>query len=112
MDVINMISNLCPDGSVPDARVVRPGFRSSVRDVTMVRAMLEFLGEMKREVLFTTTASTVGRRLRWRHPAGRGDHQRATGALNMLFQFEHVDLDSVGGHMNASGPTSRWTWRT
>jgi len=36
----------------------------------------------------------------------------ATGALNMLFQFEHVDLDSVGGHMNGKWAYKRWTCAT
>jgi len=108
MDVINMISKpFAQDGSVPDARVVRPGFlQPAFGMVTNGPRLLEFLGEMKREVLSHYDCITVGEAPLATTRQGVEITNEATGALNMLFQFEHVDLDSVGGHMNG-----KWAYK-
>ncbi|MBL8094699.1 MAG: alpha-glucosidase [Anaerolineales bacterium] len=98
MDVINMISK--PEG-LPDAPVVRPGFlQPGFQLVTNGPRLLEFLGEMKREVLSKYDCITVGEAPLATVRQGVEITNEETGSLNMLFQFEHMDLDSVGGHMN------------
>ncbi len=98
MDVINMISK--PTG-LPDAPVVRPGFlQPGFQLVTNGPRLLEFLGEMKREVLSQYDCITVGEAPMATVRQGVEITNEETGSLNMLFQFEHMDLDSVGGHMN------------
>jgi oligo-1,6-glucosidase len=59
--------------------------------------LLEFLAEMKREVLAKYDILTVGEA-----PGATTEHavqitDEEHGALNMLFQFEHVDLDIEAG---------------
>ena len=102
MDVINMISKpWAADGSLPDAPVVRPGFlQPGFGPVTNGPRLLEFLREMKREVLSHYDAITVGEAPLATVAQGLEITNEETGALNMLFQFEHMDLDSVGGHVN------------
>ncbi|MEY5099650.1 MAG: hypothetical protein RJA36_2369 [Pseudomonadota bacterium] len=101
MDVINMISKPWnADGSLPDAPVVRegflqPGFAMSCNGPRL----LEFLREMRREVLDHYDTITVGEAPLATVQQGREITHPETGALDMLFQFEHMDLDSVGGHV-------------
>jgi oligo-1,6-glucosidase len=103
MDVINMISKpWLADGSLPDAPVVRdgflqPGFAQSCNGPRLH----EFLAEMRREVLdHYPGCITVGEAPLATIEQGRALTHPESGALNMLFQFEHMDLDSVGGHVN------------
>ena len=102
MDVINMISKPWrADGSLPDAPVVGPGpLQPAFGMVCNGPRLLEFLREMRAEVLDHYPCLTVGE-----CPLATAEHGQAithpdTGALNMLFQFEHMDLDSLGGHVN------------
>jgi len=94
MDVINMISKL---PGLPDAPVVTPDrYQPAGPYSTHGPRLLEFLAEMKREVLSHYDILTVGET-----PLATPDRAAAitneqTGALNMLFQFEHVDLDAGG----------------
>jgi oligo-1,6-glucosidase len=102
MDVINMISKPhASDGSLPDAPVVRAGFlQPAFGMVTNGPRLLDHLGEMKREVLSRYDCITVGEAPLATTRQGVDITNEETGSLNMLFQFEHMDLDSVGGHMN------------
>jgi oligo-1,6-glucosidase len=102
MDVINMISKPWnADGSLPDAPVVRDGFLQPGFMLTCNGPrLLEFLREMREQVLDHYDTITVGEAPLATIKQGRELTNPETGALNMLFQFEHMDLDSVGGHMN------------
>ncbi len=101
MDVINMISKPWrEDGSLPDAPVVRDGFLQPGFALTCNGPrLLEFLAEMKREVLDHYDTITVGEAPMATTQQGREITNAQTGSLNMLFQFEHMDLDSQGGHI-------------
>ena len=101
MDVINMISKpYAVDGSLPDAPVIRDGFlQPGFGMVTNGPKLLEHLAEMKREVLSKYDCMTVGEAPLATTKQGVEITNEETGSLNMLFQFEHMDLDSVGGHM-------------
>lgn len=102
MDVINMISKpYGADGSLPDAPVVRPGFlQPGFGLVTNGPRLLEFLREMKQRVLSQHDCITVGEAPLATVAQGVEITNEDTGALNMLFQFEHMELDAVAGHMN------------
>jgi oligo-1,6-glucosidase len=103
MDVINMISKPWQaDGSLPDAAVVRPGFLQPGFALSCNGPRLhEFLAEMRREVLdHYPGCITVGEAPLATIEEGRALTHPERGALHMLFQFEHMDLDSVGGHVS------------
>jgi oligo-1,6-glucosidase len=102
MDVINMISKpWSADGSLPQANIVREGFlQPSFAQTCNGPRLLEFLSEMRAQVLDHYDTITVGEAPLATITQGRELTNEATGALNMLFQFEHMDLDSVGGHVN------------
>ena len=101
MDVINMISKpYAADGSLPDAPVIRPGFlQPGFMMVTNGPKLLDHLAEMKREVLSKHDCMSVGEAPLATIKQGVDITNEETGSLNMLFQFEHMDLDSIGGHM-------------
>jgi len=101
MDVINMISKPWnADGSLPDAPVVRPGFLQPGFAMSCNGPRLtEFLREMRREVLDHHDTITVGETPLATIQQGIELTHPETGALNMLFQFEHMELDSIGGHV-------------
>ena len=101
MDVINMISKrYAADGSLPDAPVIRDGFlQPGFGMVVNGPRLMEHLREMKREVLQHYDCITVGEAPLATTREGRELTHQETGVLNMLFQFEHMDLDSVGGHV-------------
>lgn len=102
MDVINMISKPWrADGSLPDAPVVRPGFLQPSFGMTCNGPrLLEFLCEMRHEVLDHYDTLTVGEAPLATTRQGRDITHPQHGALDMLFQFEHMDLDSEGGHVS------------
>jgi len=102
MDVINMISKPWQaDGSLPQAPVVRDGFLQPGFALTCNGPrLLEFLREMREQVLDHYDCITVGEAPLATIRQGRELTHPTEGALNMLFQFEHMDLDSVGGHIN------------
>lgn len=96
MDVINMISK---EPGLPDTPISSGAQYQFPASVFHGPRLLEFLGEMKREVLAKYDTLTVGEA-----PMATTAHaieitNEATGPLNMLFQFEHMDLDSADGHM-------------
>jgi oligo-1,6-glucosidase len=105
MDVINMISKAyAADGSLPDAPVIRPGFlQPGFHLVTNGPKLLDHLAEMKREVLSKYDCMTVGEAPNATTKQGVEITNEETGALNMLFQFEHMDMHMVPGH-----PWGKW----
>ena len=95
MDVINMISK--PPG-LSDAPVIRGGhLQPSFGMVTNGPRLLEFLREMKAQALDGYDTITVGEAPLATIQQGMDITHAQTGALNMLFQFEHMDLDSIAG---------------
>ncbi len=99
MDVINMISKpYAVDGSLPDAPVIRDGFlQPGFALVTNGPRLLEFLGEMKRQVLSHYDIITVGETPATDIAQGVALTDSDTGVLDMIFHFEHMDLDTVPG---------------
>jgi oligo-1,6-glucosidase len=95
MDVINMISKV---PGLPDAEPVS-GQRYVFPNKESVNGprLLEFLGEMKQEVLSKYDLITVGETpsVSINHAAALTDAE--TGPLNMVFQFEHMGLDHEPG---------------
>lgn len=99
MDVINLISKPWrSDGSLPDAPVVQNGFlQPAFEMIKHGPRFMAFMREMRHEVLRHYESITVGE-------APCATVQEAceithpeTGALDMVFQFEHMDLDSQAG---------------
>jgi oligo-1,6-glucosidase len=95
MDVINLISK---DPALPDGIVGPNGFGDALPHVAFGPHLQDYLAEMKSRVFESREGNylTVGET-----PAATPDQalkltDRETGQLNMVFQFEHVDLDSVG----------------
>lgn len=95
MDVINLISKVpgLPDAPAGDGRRYQFGGMHFVHGPRLG----EFLQEMQREVLSKYDIFTVGEM-----PMVTTEHaiditHEETGHLNMLFQFEHMDLDSTPG---------------
>lgn len=105
MDVINMISKTyAADGSLPDAPVVREGFlQPGLMYVVNGPRLMEFLREMRREVLSHYDCITVGETPGVTTVQGVEITNEETGALNMLFQFEHMGLDAIPDH-----PFNKW----
>lgn len=100
MDVINMISKPWQaDGRLPDAPVVQAGDLQPGMVMTCNGPRLhEFLTEMRREVLdHYPGCITVGEAPLATVEQGRALTHPTEGALNMLFQFEHMDVDVDGG---------------
>lgn len=101
MDVINMISKpWLEDGSLPDAPTLRPGFLQPGFSMSCNGPCLhDFLSEMRREVLdHYPGCMTVGEAPLATLELGQKLTHPETGALNMLFQFEHMDLDIQAGN--------------
>jgi oligo-1,6-glucosidase len=107
MDVINMISKVpgLPDEPAgAGQRLPLPAHQSMNGP-----RLLEFLGEMKREVLSKHDLITVGET-----PFVTPDHvavmtDETTGPLNMVFQFEHMGIDTLPG--NPYGRFSQQSWK-
>ena len=99
MDVINLISKpWLADGTLPDAPVVQNGFFQPAID--MVKhgpRFMEFMREMRREVLDHYDSITVGEAPCATVQEARDITHPETGALDMVFQFEHMDLDCQSG---------------
>ncbi len=106
MDVINMISKpygvggTLPDAPILDAkRFLQSGFAMSCNGPRL----LEFLREMRREVLDQYDVLTVGECPMVDVDLAAEVTDATTGALDMVFQFEHMDVDTVPGH-----PDGKW----
>jgi oligo-1,6-glucosidase len=91
MDVVNMLSKV---PGLPDALVTTPDrYQFGGRYFIHGPRLLEYLAEMDREVLSHYDIFTVGET-----PLTTTEHavditNEETGHLNMLFQFEHMDID-------------------
>ncbi len=91
MDVINMISKV---PGLPDAAVVTNArYQFGGQYFMNGPRLLEFLGEMKQKVLSTCDILTVGETPFLTTKQAVDITHEETGPLNMLFQFEHMDLD-------------------
>jgi oligo-1,6-glucosidase len=91
MDVINMISKVAglPDAPVTTANRYQFGGQYFIHGPRL----LEFLGEMKQKVLSRYDILTVGETaLATTSHVLELTHEES-GALNMVFQFEHMDLE-------------------
>ena len=95
MDVINMISKT---PGLPDAAVVNSDrYQYGGQFFLNGPRLLEFLHEMKEHVLSKYDIFTVGETPGVDTQKAIEITQPETGALNMLFQFEHMGLDSESG---------------
>ncbi len=103
MDVINMISKT---PGLPDAPVVTADrYQDAGQYYTHGPRLLEFLAEMKREVLSNYDILTVGETPLATTGHGINITHEETGSLNMLFQFEHMEIDKERG---AKGVRKHW----
>ncbi|NUR09943.1 MAG: alpha-glucosidase [Nocardioidaceae bacterium] len=96
MDVINLISKdpTLPDGTPTEGRELAP----SIHSVANGPRLHEFLAEMNREVgLDERHLLTVGEMPGSTLELARDATDAARGELNMVFQFEHVELDAQPG---------------
>ncbi len=92
MDVINMISKT---PGFPDAPMVnKETYQFAGKHFINGPRLLKFLAEMKQEVLSKYDILTVGETPLVTPKEGIEITNENTGSLNMLFQFEHVDLDA------------------
>ena len=110
MDVINLISKqLNDDGSLPDGVVGAGGLGDGTPFCMNGPRIHEFLQEMHREVLAGRNLITVGET----PGATVADAIRYTapvpGEVNMVFTFEHVDMDSAPGGSKWDLAPLRWS---
>jgi oligo-1,6-glucosidase len=96
MDVINMISKVPGLPDAPDPAGAG-GYHFGGQYFMNGPRLLEFLGEMKREVLDHYDIFTVGETPLVTTEHGISLTHAEHGPLNMLFQFEHMDIDSEPG---------------
>ena len=95
MDVINMISKVA---GLPDAPVKNNDRYQSGRQYFINGPrMMEFLTEMKQKVLSKFDILTVGETPSVSTRDAIMIANEETGALTMVFQFEHMGLDSASG---------------
>ncbi|MBX3056144.1 MAG: alpha-glucosidase [Anaerolineae bacterium] len=109
MDVINMISKVPGLPDVPAATTGRYQF-GGAHFINGPRLM-EFLREMKENVLSHYDILTVGETPLVSTENGIEITHEETGALNMLFQFEHMDLDAEKGGDAARRSVKAWSLR-
>ncbi len=92
MDVINLISKV---PGLPDAAGTMPGrYQWGGEYFVHGPRLLEFLTEMKQQVLSHYDILTVGEMPMLTTEQAVRITNEETGMLNMLFQFEHMDLDT------------------
>lgn len=99
MDVINFISK---DLALPDGAVLPTGFGDGMPFFRSGPRLQEFLAEMKSEVFDGRAQDylTVGEMPDATPELAARLTDSRTGQLSMIFQFEHVGLDQVGGKWN------------
>jgi oligo-1,6-glucosidase len=106
MDVINMISKA---PGLPDAAAA-PGerYQFAAEHVMNGPRLLEYLAEMKEEVLRHYDILTVGETplVTTRHAAALTNED--SGFLNMVFQFEHMALDSTSDSLGGRDSLAPW----
>ncbi len=95
MDVINMISKV---PGLPDAPVTgNDRYQWGGKYFINGPRLMEFLSEMKQEVLSKYDILTVGETPSVTTQDAIMIANEETGALNMVFQFEHMGLDAASG---------------
>ncbi len=106
MDVINMISKApgLPDADVTNNDRYQYGGQHFINGPRL----LEFLGEMKNEVLSKYEILTVGETPGVTTQDGIEITNEETGVLNMLFQFEHMGLDADRGEGSTRESVKPW----
>jgi oligo-1,6-glucosidase len=106
MDVINMISKApgLPDAPVTSDERYQFGGRYFVNGPRL----LEYLDEMKRTVLSHYDVLTVGETPLVSTAHAIDITNEETGHLNMLFQFEHMDLDAEPGAASSRASIRPW----
>ena len=106
MDVINMISKApgLPDAPVTSGERYQFGGRYFVNGPRL----LEYLDEMKRTVLSHYDVLTVGETPLVSTAHAIDITNEETGHLNMLFQFEHMDLDAEPGAASSRASIRPW----
>jgi oligo-1,6-glucosidase len=99
MDVINFISK---DPAFPDGPVLPTGFGDGMPSFVSGPRLQEYLAEMKAAVFDGRTADylTVGEMPGASPELAARLTDARTGQLSMIFQFEHVGLDQIGGKWN------------
>jgi oligo-1,6-glucosidase len=106
MDVINMISKA---PGLPDAPVTTPDrYQYGGKYFINGPRLMEFLREMKREVLSKYDILTVGETPSVTTQDAIEITNPQTGALSMLFQFEHMAIDADGGGDGSRRSVRRW----
>lgn len=107
MDVINMISKT---PGLPDAPVVNNNrYQFGGQYFSNGLRLWEFLNEMKREVLSQYDILTVGETPQLTTHQGLEMTHEETGVLNMVFQFEHMDLDTEPGSESSRRSVKPWS---
>jgi oligo-1,6-glucosidase len=104
MDVINMISKV---PGLPDAPIVNPDhYQFGGKYFIQGPHLFEYLHEMKQEVLSKYDILTVGETPFVSPMEALRVVDEEKGYLNMVFQFEHMELDR-----NPDGSVRRWNLR-
>jgi oligo-1,6-glucosidase len=108
MDVINMISKV---PGLPDAPITSPNDRFQYGGKYFINGprMLEFLGEMKREVLSKYDILTVGETPGVSTQDAISLTDEENGFLSMVFQFEHMDIDTAPGQHVSRQTMQPWS---
>ena len=107
MDVINMISKVPGFPDVPARNTDR--FQPDHRHTTNGPRLLEFLDEMKREVLSKYDILTVGETPSVTPQIAIDFTHEDTGALSMVFQFQHMDIDADMSTGNSRSTVKPWS---
>ena len=107
MDVINMISKA---PGLPDAPVTAPG-PCQFGGAYYINGprLLEFLHEMKQEVLDGYDILTVGETPGVTPQDALQMTGEGSGALSMVFQFEHMDIDAGQGGIESRRSVKPWS---
>lgn len=107
MDVINLISKT---PGFPDAPIVSADrYQWGGEFFAFGPRLLEFLGEMKEQVLSRYDILTVGEVPMATTERALTITDEQTGALNMIFQFEHMALDTDESKMLGKWAVKPWS---
>ena len=107
MDVINMISKA---PGLPDAPAGTPDrYHYGGKHFLNGPRLLEFLGEMQREVLSQYDILTVGETPGVSTRNAIEFTNPESGALSMVFQFEHMHLDAASDGGSSRSSLKRWS---
>ena len=100
MDVINLISK---DPGLPDGELLPNGYGDGMPHFSYGPRVHDYLAEVKREVFDARPGAylTVGEMPGVTPAQALRFTDRETGELDMVFQFEHVDLDHEGPKWNS-----------